>query len=863
MSCNEPDPNKVEGELPNSRHGWDVDSLAWDFAEHLKYTLGKDRYNAIGRDAFMALAYTIRDRIMQQWIRTKRTHYTQNVKRIYYLSMEFLMGRAMGNNIINMNLEEEVRGALNKLGYSYEEIAEREVDAGLGNGGLGRLAACFLDSMATMDLPAYGYGLRYDYGIFRQEFDNGYQVEQPDDWLRWENPWEIERPALQVEVHFGGRVETIREKRRQEFHWVDTNSVIGIPYDMPIVGYGGGTINTLRLWSARAAEEFDFEDFNAGDYVEAVSGKVHAENLTKVLYPNDKLYLGKELRLKQQYFFVACSLQDILRRFKKSGMPFSKLPEMAAIQLNDTHPSLAVPELMRLLMDGEGLRWNQAWDLTVKSMGYTNHTLMPEALEKWPVPMLEKLLPRHLQIIYEINHRFLKKAITVFPKNMEKIQQVSLIEESEPKQVRMANMAVVGTHSTNGVAELHTKLLSKRLMPNLAAIYPQRFNSKTNGITQRRFLLHSNPPLASLLNETIGEDWITDFSQLAQLKPYADDPAFREKFAKVKYEAKQKLADYIYQRHGWEVDPASLFDVQVKRIHEYKRQLLNALHIVMLYNRMLAGDPQDFVPRTFLFGGKAAPGYAMAKLIIKFINNLGSVINHDERLRGRLKVFFLPNYRVSLAERIFPATDLSEQISTAGTEASGTGNMKFMCNGALTIGTLDGANIEIVEEAGKENAFIFGLTSDEVAELAPTYNPMNYYASNEEIREAIDLIFSGHFNFSEPGLFDPLHRMLFQGGDQYMHLADLASYSEAQQKAETLYRDSPDEWLRKAVLNVASAGKFSTDRTIAQYTKEIWHVDPCPVEKEIDPCDTLEDAKAIQNPPQAERRRTDRRSSGR
>jgi starch phosphorylase len=859
MNNIEQTPSESGQDILNSRHGWNAESLAWDFAEHLKYTLGKDRYNAIGRDRFMALAYTIRDRIMHQWIRTKRTHYEQDVKRIYYLSMEFLMGRAMGNNIINMNLEQEINDALSDLGYSYEEIAEREVDAGLGNGGLGRLAACFLDSMATMDLPAYGYGLRYDYGIFRQEFDNGYQVEQPDDWLRWENPWEIERPALQVEVHFGGRVETIRERRRQEFRWVDTNSVIGIPYDMPIVGYGGSTINTLRLWSARAAEEFDFEDFNAGDYVEAVSGKVHAENLTKVLYPNDKLYLGKELRLKQQYFFVACSLKDILRRFKKSEMPFSRLPEMAAIQLNDTHPSLAVPELMRLLMDEEGLRWNQAWDLTVRSMGYTNHTLMPEALEKWPVPMLEKLLPRHLQIIYEINHRFLQKAITIFPKDMQKIQRVSLIEESEPKQVRMAHMAIVGTHSTNGVAELHTKLLAKRLVPELAQIYPHRFNSKTNGITQRRFLLHANPPLASLLTETIGDGWITDFSTLSELKPYADDASFREQFKAVKHEAKRKLADYIYDEHGWKVDPGSLFDVQVKRIHEYKRQFLNALHIVMLYNRMIAGDPKDFVPRTFLFGGKAAPGYAMAKLIIKFINNLGSVINNDERLGGRLKVFFLPNYRVSLAERIFPATDLSEQISTAGTEASGTGNMKFMCNGALTIGTMDGANIEIVEEAGRENAFIFGLSSDEVAELAPSYNPINYYAENDEIREAIDLIFSGHFNFSEPGIFEPLHRMLFQGGDQYMHLADLESYSEAHRKAASLYRDEPEEWVRKAVLNVASAGKFSTDRTISQYSKEIWHVDPCPVERDIDPGNTLEDAKAVLGAPGVERRRADRR----
>lgn len=828
----------------NSRHGKDEESLSWGFAEHMKYTLGVDRYSAIPHDQFMALAHTVRDRIMHQWMKTKQIHHERNAKRIYYLSLEFLMGRAMGNNVINMELEDEVRSAMEEMGYSYEELIEQEADAGLGNGGLGRLASCFLDSMATMQLPAYGYGLRYDYGIFRQEIENGRQVEQPDDWLRWENPWEVERPSLSVEVHFGGRVETITEHRRKVFKWVETQPVIGIPFDMPIVGYGGTTVNTLRLWSAKAAEEFDFQDFNAGDYIEAVSQKVMAENLTKVLYPNDKLYLGKELRLRQQYFFVSCSLQDILRRFKKSGAPARRFPDYAAIQLNDTHPSMAVPELMRLLMDQEGLSWDQSWDITVRTMGYTNHTLMPEALEKWPVPMLEKLLPRHLQIIYEINHRFLKKAITVFPKNMRKIQSVSLVEESEPKQIRMAHLAIVGSHSTNGVAELHTQLLRKRLVPNLAKIYPERFNSKTNGITQRRFLLHANPPLADLITETIGENWITDFSQLSKLEPYADDASFRERFQEVKREAKRKFADYLAEQHGWKIDPESLFDVQVKRIHEYKRQLLNALHIVMLYNRMINGNPDDFVPRTFLFGGKAAPGYVEAKLIIKFINNLASVINSDEKLKGKLRVHFVPNYRVSLAERIIPATDLSEQISTAGTEASGTGNMKFMCNGALTIGTLDGANIEIAEEAGKENVFLFGLTADEVADLAPTYDSASYYRSNEEIKEAIDLISSGHFNFSEPGIFDPIQRMLLRDGDRYMHLADLSSYAETQAETERLYRDEREEWNRRAIVNIASAGKFSSDRTIDQYAKEIWKVEPLPINKDVDPCDTLEDARA-------------------
>jgi starch phosphorylase len=829
--------------IHSSRFGKHAPSICWGFAEHLKYTLGADRYNATRRDLFMALAYTVRDRIMHQWIKTKQIHFEEKVKRVYYLSMEFLMGRAMGNNVINMELEGEIRDAMMAMGYDYEELAEQEVDAGIGNGGLGRLAACFLDSMATMELPAYGYGLRYDYGIFRQQLENGYQVEQPDDWLRWENPWEIERPEHSVQVHFGGRVEPFMERGTQVYRWVDTQPVIGIPYDMPIVGYGGGTVNTLRLWSARAAEEFSFEDFNAGDYIEAVSAKVIAENLTKVLYPNDKLYLGKELRLKQQYFFVSCSLQDILRRFKRENHPWSQFPKYAALQLNDTHPSLAVPELMRLLVDEEGIKWNSAWDITVRSMGYTNHTLMPEALEKWPVPMLEHLLPRHLQIIYEINHRFLQKAITVFPRDMAKIRQVSLIEESNPKQVRMAYLAMVGSHSINGVARLHTRLLQERLVPDLARIFPGRFNSKTNGITQRRFLLHANPSLAGLITETIGNGWITDFSHISKLKKFAEDPEFRNKFDQVKQTAKQSFADFVLKEYGFKINTESLFDVQVKRIHEYKRQLLNALHIVVLYNRMRAGNPQDFTPRTCLFAGKAAPGYTMAKLIIKFINNLARVINYDETLQGRLKVHFLPNYSVSLAERIIPATDLSEQISTAGTEASGTGNMKFMCNGALTIGTMDGANIEIVEEAGAENAFIFGLNSDEVADLASTYTPTTYYNSDREIKEAVDLIFSGHFNFSEPGIFEPLREALFERGDKYMHLADLRSYCDAQDAAELLYRDQKDEWNRRAILNIASSGKFSSDRTIAEYAKEIWDLKPCAVDKDVDPTDTLENAR--------------------
>jgi starch phosphorylase len=833
----------------STRNGNDARSITWGFAEHLKYTLGEDRFSAADYDRFMALAYTVRDRILHRWIKSRQLHRQSDVKRVYYLSLEFLIGRAMNNNVMNLGLETEVRKAMEDLGYRYEEIADQEVDAGLGNGGLGRLAACFMDSMATMSIPAIGYGLRYDYGIFRQKIENGMQVEQPDDWLRWGNPWEIERPDVSFPVHFGGRVESSREKGIRIYRWVDTQPVVGIAYDMPVVGYGGDTVNTLRLWSARAAEEFDFEDFNAGDYVEAVSAKVMAENLTKVLYPNDKLYLGKELRLRQQYFFVASSLRDIIRRFRETGKPWELFHENAAIQLNDTHPSLAVPEFMRILLDEEELAWDEAWDVTVRTMGYTNHTLMPEALEKWPIPMLEHLLPRHLQIIFEINHRFLQKAITVFPGNTEKLAKVSLVEESEPKQIRMANLSIVGTHSTNGVAALHTELLRTRLVPEMAEIFPDRFNNKTNGITQRRWLLHSNPPLAKLITGAIGDGWITDFSRLSELAPFAEDAGFREDFGKAKLQAKKGLSEFLLAEQGYRLKTDSIFDVQVKRIHEYKRQLLNALHIVMLYNRIRQSGSAGVQPRTFLFAGKAAPGYAAAKLIIKLINNIAQVVNSDARMRGTLAVHFIPNYRVSLAEKIIPATDLSEQISTAGTEASGTGNMKFMCNGALTIGTLDGANIEIAEEAGKENLFLFGLKADEAEELIPRYNPLEFLEQDDEMREAVELLFSGHFNFAEPGIFDPLRDMLLKGardgGDRYLHLADLRSYADAQARAEKIYREEPEQWKRMAILNIASAGKFSSDRTIADYSEEIWGAVPRLVGNGGTIEEILEDARAL------------------
>ncbi len=839
-------PSTPEGRAADVRlsafDGPDADSVGLGFAAHLEYTLGVDSHSASMHDRYMALAFAVRDRLTGQWMHTQRTHHDLGAKRVYYLSLEFLMGRATGNNVINLGLEGAVRKALSSLGYDWEELREQEVDAGLGNGGLGRLAACFLDSLATLQIPAYGYGLRYDYGIFRQVIENGYQVEQPDYWLRRGNPWEVERHDVTIPVHFGGRVISGQRSGRSRSIWVDTQPVMGVAYDTPIVGYGGATVNTLRLWSARAAEEFDFKDFNEGDYVEAVRSKVSAENLTKVLYPNDMLYLGRELRLKQQYLFVACSLHDILRRFRKAGRRWEEFPDLVAIQLNDTHPSLAIPELMRLLVDREGVDWDLAWDITVRSIGYTNHTLMPEALEKWPVAMLETLLPRHLQIIYLINHYFLQRVAIFFPGDSGKQQSMSLVEEGSSKQIRMAYLSIVGSHSTNGVAALHTELLKARLVPDFARLMPERFNNKTNGITQRRWLLAANPPLAALITGAIGDRWITDFSQIARLKPFAEDPAFRAAFRGVKRAGKAALASYVKREHGWVLDPDTLFDVQVKRIHEYKRQLLAALHLVMLYNRVRRGNPSDFVPRTFLFAGKAAPGYRMAKLIIKLICNVAYVVNNNEATSRVLKVLFLPNYRVSLAERIFPAADLSEQISTAGTEASGTGNMKFMCNGAITIGTLDGANIEIAEEVGKENVFIFGLTAEQVEELRPGYRPDDYYRRNAEIKEAIDLLFSGHFNFSEPGIFEPIRRELLEEGDRYMHLADLEPYASTQAAVDALYQDQ-EEWSRRAILNVAASGKFSTDRTITEYAREVWGVAPCPIDVVVDPGETLEEAR--------------------
>jgi starch phosphorylase len=799
-----------------------------DFERHLHYTLAKDHYTATDHDRYYALALTVRDRLIERWINTQQSHHRENVKRIYYLSMEFLIGRLLGNNLINLQMEDICREAMSEAGLDWNVLRDDEVDAGLGNGGLGRLAACFLDSMSTMDLPAIGYGLRYDFGIFKQKIANGYQAEQPDHWLKLGYPWEIPHPEFSFQVQYGGRVEARPGPRGTDWQWVDSMSVIGMPYDLPVVGYGSRTVNTLRLWSAKAAEEFGLDDFNRGSYVDAVANKVLAENLTKVLYPNDNVFEGKELRLKQQYFFVSCSLQDIVRRFKSDGNPLEQFPDKVFMQLNDTHPALVIPELMRLLMDEEGLGWDEAWRITTASTGYTNHTILPEALEKWPVEMFRRLLPRHLQIIYEINARFLRVVASRYPLDVERLRRMSIIEEDSERHIRMSHLAIVGSCSVNGVAELHTRLLKERVLRDFADLWPDKFNNKTNGITPRRWLLKANPPLARLVTEAIGDGWITDLEELRLLERFADDASFRERFRAAKQHNKEWLARHIASTLGVSVAPESLFDVQVKRLHEYKRQHLLVLYAIVLYNRLKSNPGLDIVPRTFIFAGKAAPGFAMAKLIIKLIHQVAEVINGDAQVRDRLKVAFLPNYRVSLAERIIPAANLSEQISLAGTEASGTGNMKLQLNGALTIGTLDGANVEILEEVGSDNIFIFGMTAEEVAERRAAYSPWDIYHRDAEIRRALELIQRDFFSMLEPGIFVPVTRALLDDGDRYMLLADLRSYIEAQERVDTAYRNQ-EGWDRKAILNVARAGKFSSDRTIREYASEIWHVEPCTI----------------------------------
>ncbi|MBN1959974.1 MAG: glycogen/starch/alpha-glucan phosphorylase [Deltaproteobacteria bacterium] len=813
-------------ELPNARTGMDADLLRRAFAEHLQFSQGKDEHTATALDRFFAVAFTVRDRLMNRWIETQQAYYRADAKRIYYLSLEFLMGRALTNNLINLGMYDTMRHSLEDLGIDFEEIIDQEIDAGLGNGGLGRLAACFLDSMATLSLPAYGYGIRYEFGIFDQNIVDGFQVERPEAWLRFGCPWEVGRPEYQVPVHFNGHTERQLINGKEKVIWIPSRTVLGMPYDIPVAGYRNDTVNTLRLWRARASEELDLADFNAGDYLAAVEDKNLSENISKVLYPNDLTVFGKELRLQQQYFFVACSIADIVRRYLKTYDNFSKFTDKVAIQLNDTHPAIAIVELMRVLIDENNIPWEHAWKITQGTFGYTNHTLLPEALEKWSVDLFGRVLPRHLEIIYKINQRFLDEVHIKYPNDNSKTWRLSLIEETPVKQVRMAHLAVIGSHSINGVAKLHTDLLKRDLFADFYELWPKRFNSKTNGVTLRRWLLASNPKLASLITECIDGNWIFDASELRHLEPMANDSSFRQKFDEIKRENKKALAQIILDDTGVKVDPDSMFDVQIKRMHEYKRQLLNVFHVITLYHRLKNGSIKNMVPRTVIFGGKAAPGYLMAKNIIKLINSVADVINNDPDINNVLKVIFLKNYRVSLAERMFPASELSEQISTAGKEASGTGNMKFALNGALTIGTLDGANVEIRDEVGAENFFLFGLTVEEVKALRQQgYNPNDYYQQNLELKAVIDSIQRGDFSLYEPQLFRPIIDSLLHAGDFYMLLADYESYIACQEHVNEVYRDRT-LWNKMAILNVARTGYFSSDRTIQQYADEIWHVTP-------------------------------------
>ena len=781
---------------------------------------------ATARTRFEAIARSVRDVLAERWLRTQETHARQNPKRIYYLSMEFLIGRSLANNVMNLLLDPVLADVAAENGLDWLGVLENEPDAGLGNGGLGRLAACFLDSMATMQLPGIGYGLRYEYGIFRQLINNGWQRETPDNWLGSPDPWEVMRPLDQVEVtlncSFEAQGRTLRAIPGR------ASRLIGMPYDRPIVGFGGKTVNTLRLWAARAPASFDFQEFSSGDFVGAVADTLAADSLTRVLYPDDSTTSGQALRFAQEFFLVACSLADLVRRFRSAGGQWQALSSKAAVQMNDTHPSMAVPELMRILLDEGKLDWDQAWRVTCETLAYTNHTLLPEALEKWPLQWFEVMLPRQAEIILEINQRLMDTVRRRFPGNNERLARISLIEEGEKPKIRMANLAIVGSHSTNGVAAIHSGLLRTNTVKDLAELYPERFNNKTNGVTPRRWLLLANPPLAATITSAIGDGWITDLTQLERLRPLAGDSALRADFRTAKQVAKQRFATWLKAGAGVEVDPDTIFDCQVKRIHEYKRQFLNALRILVLYNRLRENPGLEMAPRTFFFSGKAAPSYTLAKVIIKFISNLAGTIDGDPLVRGRLKVVFLPDYSVTLAERLIPAADVSNQISTAGFEASGTSNMNFMLNGALTIGTRDGATIEMAEEAGEENFFLFGLTAAQVADNRGWYNPQWHYDHDPETRAALNSIFSGHFSKYEPGIFDPLRTMLL-GGDRFMHLADLSSYLAADRAMLALYGDQP-EWSRRTVLNVAGSGKFSSDRAIAQYATEIWNAVPCPVE---------------------------------
>ncbi len=816
--------------------GMDADSIRLSIASHLTYSIVKDLRTVTSRDWYNALALSVRDRMAERWMATHRTYYQQDVKRVYYLSLEFLTGRLLTNSMINLGIYNECKKAMEDIGLNLETIAEMEWDPALGNGGLGRLAACFLDSMASLGLPGYGYGIRYEFGMFSQRIRDGYQREHPDNWLRNGNPWEYARPEVLYPVHFGGKViQFTADNGKPSFHWQAAEDVMAMAYDIPVPGYQRDTVNNLRLWAAKASRDFNLGYFNEGNYIQAVEEKNRSENLSKVLYPDDTTQMGRELRLRQEYFFVSASLQDILRRFLHHHDDITKLPTYVAVQLNDTHPALAIPELMRILLDHHHLEWEAAWEVTVSVFSYTNHTLLPEALESWPVALLSALLPRHMQIIFEINQRFLNDVAHRFPGDINMMRRMSLIGEESEKHVRMGNLAVIGSHKVNGVAELHTHLMKTTIFADFDRLFPTRIINKTNGITPRRWLNEANPRLARLITSRIGDAWVADLRKLKELIPFTEDPIFRRAFRQVKHDNKTRLAQYIQDTQGIEINPESLFDVQVKRIHEYKRQLLNVLHVITHYNRLCANAETEMTPRVVIFAGKAAPGYAMAKLVIKLIHNVADLVNHDLRIGYKLKVVFLPNYDVSTALRIIPSADLSEQISTAGTEASGTGNMKLALNGALTIGTLDGANIELRQEVGEENFFLFGLTAEQVAALRHQgYNPWSYYHANAELKQALDMIASGYFSSSQPNLFKPIVDALTHGGDRFMLLADYADYVRCQNETDSVFRNQ-EEWTRRAILNVANMGKFSSDRTIAEYAQEIWRITP--VETQLqEPC---------------------------
>ena len=813
----------------DERTAFSKEALKRAFLDHLFYMQGKFPALATKRDYYLALAYVVRDRLLQRWVSTAAEYTKQRSRTVAYLSAEFLIGPHLGNNLINLGIYHQVKQAIAELGLDFDDLLQQEEEPGLGNGGLGRLAACFLDSMATLQIPTMGYGIRYEFGIFEQEIVDGWQVERTDKWLRFGTPWDVPRPEWAVEVKVGGSTQAwTDDKGRHRVRWIPGRIVIGLPYDTPILGYHTNTANTLRLWRAEAPESFDFEVFNRGDYYGAVNKKIVSENLTKVLYPNDEAIQGKELRLEQQYFFVSCSLQDMMRVMRGQKIPVERFHEKFAVQLNDTHPAIAVAELMRLLIDEQGVAWDQSWDITRKALGYTNHTLLPEALERWPLGMFEKLLPRHLEIIYEINARFLDEARLKFWADDARIARLSIIDESGQRYVRMANLACVGSHAINGVAELHSELLKQDVLQDFYALWPEKFSNKTNGVTPRRWMALSNPRLATLISDAIGEEWVTELEQLARLEPLAKDASFREQWRRVKQANKAEFQAFVRQRTGITVDPESMFDVQVKRIHEYKRQHLNILQVIAQYIRLKSGGHGDAPARTFIYGGKAAPGYHMAKLIIRLINAVGEVLERDPDARKQLRVVFLPNYNVSSGQRVYPVADLSEQISTAGKEASGTGNMKFSLNGALTIGTLDGANVEIREEVGAENFFLFGLTTEEVAaRWAQGYRPMEYYKENTELRDVIDLIRSGFFSRGDPSLFRPLLDSLLLH-DPYLVMADFKAYTECQEEVGKAYLDV-EHWTRMSILNSARCGKFSSDRTIRQYSQDIWHINPVPI----------------------------------